>query len=142
MIYHNHNNGVSGDEWEGSIGHLRDFHACVKDSAAALERHCKDFDTIIATGMSGVLVAAPLAVILGKDLTVLRKPEDSAHQRRPSIEGTVIGSDSCHRQRVLILDDFVSMGDTHSRLKATVKALGGTHVATYMYQPNEYQKEG
>src|SRR6185312_11074657 len=74
--------------------------------AAALECLRRfDFDAIAFRGMSGALVAPVLALNLNKTLILVRKPDDH-HHGWDDIEGHKAA------RRYVILDDFVSSGDT------------------------------
>lgn len=72
------------------------------------------FDTIVGTGLSGIL---PL-YLLGEQFKVytlaVRKPNDSSHAGSQLLEGTL-------GNRWLFLDDFISTGDTFIRTHRTVE---------------------
>lgn len=76
--------------------------------------HEVDFDTVVATGTSGLLVAPALAAEFGKKLTVVRKPTDKAHSQRV-LEGWHPGA------RLLFLDDLVESGGTFARVDGALR---------------------
>lgn len=74
------------------------------------------FDTILYTGISGSLIATPLGIRMHKYACAVRK--DDSHSLKP-LEG-ILG------QRVLIVDDFVSSGDS---LRNMLKIVRGKKYA-------------
>lgn len=64
-----------------------------------------DFDTIAVRGQSGMLMGAPLAAMMGKDLIIVRKNIESSHSEA-IIEGWG------RNQKILIVDDFIESGAT------------------------------
>lgn len=84
----------------------------VNVSVGRLFPHVDKFDTIAFCGMSGALVAPAVAVRLRKWMTLVRKPSDGlSHGMR--VEGAVQG-------RYMILDDFISEGDTVRRIQEAI----------------------
>lgn len=91
-----------------------------------------DFDTIAVCGISGLLVGAPLASVMGKRLLVVRKPSeptraveeitrfgfDSAtvEQMQNTFRVSGFGSD----QKILLLDDHISSGVTMNFMVAAI----------------------
>jgi hypothetical protein len=71
-----------------------------------------DFDTFIGTGFSGALIVPMLAAAMGKNFVLVRKPKDNSHH-----SGTMIGNLG---ERWIFVDDFVSSGETRSRVLGTV----------------------
>lgn len=72
-----------------------------------------DFDTVVVTGASGLLVGPGLARTHGKQLLVARKPGDGSHS-------------SCilpgyHGRRLVLVDDLVASGDTVRRVARMVR---------------------
>jgi len=62
------------------------------------------FDTIVFRGMSGGLVAPTVAMMLGKELLLVRKPKDS--------HSTHILQGNYNVHRYIIIDDFVATSNT------------------------------
>ena len=87
----------------------------VEKSARLLEERGVDFDTIAVQGVSGLLVGAPLAMVLGKDLLIIRKPGDKTRLHHLIPAG--IGSN----QKILLLDDCVQTGATLSNMLSNIK---------------------
>lgn len=72
------------------------------------------FDTIVFRGFSGAVVGSVVAYRLGRDWALVRKEGESTHSDR-KIEGTV-------GARYVIVDDFISSGDTVKKTIAAVDA--------------------
>lgn len=72
----------------------------------------RDFDTIAVRGNSGLLLGAILAERLQKNLIIVRKNE--ASHSGSKVEGWGIN------QRILIVDDFISTGDTVDIIYETI----------------------
>lgn len=72
------------------------------------------FDTIVACGVSGLLVATPVAFMLKKPMAVVRKEYDQTSHHSQRIEG------NHGMQNYLFVDDFISSGET---LKYMVKSI-------------------
>lgn len=64
-----------------------------------------DFDAIAFRGLSGALIAPTVAMLMGKTLLAVRKPEEQRHSYR-MVEGDYAA------RRYVIIDDMVSSGDT------------------------------
>jgi adenine/guanine phosphoribosyltransferase-like PRPP-binding protein len=86
--------------------------------------------------MSGVLVGAPVSLILKKELVIVRKPGEQNHQ----FYGGTINARALHASpRCLFLDDLISMGDTRKRVLNGIQAHGGVLVGNYLYQTDWYE---
>lgn len=131
MIYHVHR-AVEGED-RYSYNHLDDLAPTVRDAVDALRPHRSEFDSIIVTGLSGVIVGTPVAMRLRKPLVVFRKAGEDAHSSTP-VNHKRLGT------RALFLDDFISDGGTYRRVEdALVKTdRGATIVAKYLYRDNDY----
>lgn len=86
-----------------------------------------DYDTIVATGLSGALFAPTLAHTFRKKLLLIRKPE-STHSSRP-VEGEL-------GKRWLFVDDLIASGSTLRTVHSKVVALG-----TSTWAPSGFQTE-
>jgi adenine/guanine phosphoribosyltransferase-like PRPP-binding protein len=113
---------------------LDGLHDTVERTAADLWKHRNEFDSIVCIGMSGVVVATPVALKLNKPVVILRKPEDDSHQGLS--KGGIINSDALG-SRALLVDDFSSSGDTERGVIERVGKLGAKVVATYWYRDSE-----
>lgn len=110
MIYHTHHN--TDGEFNGTF---HDLAATVDDAVTTLRPWADRFDAIIATGISGLVVAAPLALALNIPLTVLRKYTENCHSGQ-----LIEGVKSLTNARVLWVDDFTSNGETRERVEQAV----------------------
>jgi len=82
------------------------------DEAAKNLRGLK-FDAIAFTGMSGALLAPPLAVKLGKTLIMVRKRGTKSHSKL-RVEGDQAA------KTYIIVDDFQESGETARQIRADV----------------------
>lgn len=122
-----------------------DFHGLervVRQTTADLREIRDEFDAIIVTGVSGLVVGSPVALRLRKPLLVLRKPstEEESHGygnellNWAAVRGT--------ERRVVFLDDFISMGDTFHRCVDAVENIRtkGQLVAEYTYKHGKLRR--
>jgi adenine/guanine phosphoribosyltransferase-like PRPP-binding protein len=63
------------------------------------------FDSLAFRGLSGAVIAPPVALALHKNLIMVRKPEEPTHSDFP-VEG------NRSSKKYIIIDDFVSSGKT------------------------------
>lgn len=124
MIYHARNEDTCGDP-----NNLEGYGDDVKRTIRALQSRRDEFDAIIVTGMSGVLVGGPVTLATGIPLMILRKATDDCHAYTKTINESAIQEGT----RVLFLDDFVSMGETRARCNEFVERRGGKMVLQFMY---------
>lgn len=98
------------------------------------------FDAIAFSGMSGALVAPAVAMALQKPMILARKSTDDSHAGRGVVEGAL------EANTYIIIDDFMSSGDTIRRIHDSVTAAAATHhihphkiicVGIYLYRYNE-----
>jgi hypoxanthine phosphoribosyltransferase len=82
-----------------------DQRRMVRHIAKTIKGSKLKFDTIAFRGMSGCLVAPTLAYVLNKYMIMIRKDNEKSHSSF-KVEGNV------NARRVLIVDDFVSTGET------------------------------
>lgn len=84
-----------------------------------------EFDSFAAMGVSGMVVAPVLAVMMNKKLTVVRKTIDghSSHY----VEGVY----DC---RYLIIDDFYCTGSTMARIQTKLLDQGGEIAGVYFHR--------
>lgn len=91
-----------------------------------------DFDTFVATGLSGTIVTPALALAMGKHFLILRKENDDSHHGGGRPVGWL-------GRRWIFVDDFVSSGKTFERVCRVVdliireKAFATEHVGNYLY---------
>jgi adenine/guanine phosphoribosyltransferase-like PRPP-binding protein len=95
------------------VGYLRELlptdrlRATVDEVAAVLQQY--DFDAIAFRGMSGALLAPPLALKLDKSLLMVRKEDVNSHSGYP-VEGDLAA------MRYVIVDDVVDSGLTLKKI--------------------------
>lgn len=98
---------------------------------AARERLAKvEFDTIACRGNSGLLFASALGMVMEKKILIVRKATDNSHSQN-SVEGERMGT-----TKILIVDDFISTGETMKEIHAKVSdAISDTveFVGIYLY---------
>jgi len=113
MLYH------SGDH------DLHGLAETVTQAITDLRPFLDRFDSIVVTGMSGVVVGVPVALALDKPIAILRKESDDSHSAfEPWINVRAMG------KRALFLDDFVANGDTRRRVEKNAPAR---IVGDYLY---------
>jgi adenine/guanine phosphoribosyltransferase-like PRPP-binding protein len=94
--------------YDSTVAHLRPFirpsdnKKIIRNCIAVLSH--LDFDTIAFRGLSGALLAPVIAMKMGKELIAVRKGE-KCHSYRMLEGNTAV-------ERYVIVDDFVSCGDT------------------------------
>jgi len=122
---------------------LVDLNENVALSIRNLQPHVAEFDVIAVTGISGLVVGAPVAVALKKPLVVVRKDGERSHamaEHNFETYGPVVGGHMMLAQRVLWLDDFEASGKTRRRVEDAIKGYGGEFVASYLYQGDAYDQ--
>ena len=93
-------------------GNTELFQKLYNETVGVLEPIKDEFDSIVASGMSGLLMAAPVSLKLGKQLIVIRREGDKHAGAHLGIENS--GS------RVLFLDDHVSRGRTFNECRQAI----------------------
>jgi adenine/guanine phosphoribosyltransferase-like PRPP-binding protein len=123
----------------GNGGHLDDAADMVRQSAEALRPYRASFRCLVATGMSGVIVASPLALRLRRPLVVVRKHNDGSHGQNR----LVINPDDAAGPYVMI-DDFISTGRTYHHVRKAMRAYApeAVYAGAYLYGDNELLWEG
>lgn len=105
-----------------------DLAETVEQTVEELRPHVRKFDSIIVTGISGQAVGFPVALALKKPIVVRRKMGEDSH----GVPGELINAPN-KGDRVLFLDDFVSIGRTYARCALAVERYGATVVGSYAY---------
>lgn len=92
-----------------------------------------DFDTVVVSGVSGLLVGPAVAHLLGKKIAVVRKRDDVNNHSCGKVEGY-------WGYKYVIIDDFVASGRTVRFIVDQMKsyAHGCECVGFYSYHPNEW----
>lgn len=125
MIYHQHKQEYESG-WQSNFDDLAET---VRDTVEDLKPRRKQFTSIVVTGVSGLVVGAPVALRLRKPLVVVRKRDDDSHSSS-LVEGWQrLG------KRPLFLDDFVSGGDTRYYVETKVQQYANVKLAhEYQYK--------
>ncbi len=124
MIYHEGQDDLAGIE------------DAVRITVRNLKTMLEAFDSIVVTGMSGVVVGIPVGLRLKKPVVIVRKPSEYCHAAR----GSIINRHALGK-RVLFLGDFVSGGETRSYVESMVRSLGAKVIAEYLYRDHQYNKQ-
>ena len=97
-----------------------------------------EFDTIVCTGISGIIFAVPLAQRLNKKIAIVRKDRDGTHSNN-EIESNCFKGEF---GRCLIVDDLVSSGATVKRIKRIVRKNSPKvkFVGVYLYNDNYFRR--
>ncbi len=107
---------------------VRRFHDLIDRTAEFINTlvRCRRKDikpqTIAVTGVSGIAAGGAISYLTGLPLCVVRKPRDNAHSDH-RVEGRLAN-------RYLILDDFVSTGQTLNRIAKQIKKASSHHNIT------------
>jgi hypothetical protein len=100
--------------YNGHYGATDDLALMVRRATAALRPHLQRFSFIATSGMSGVLVGAPVSIRLKRPLVIIRKPGDVAHTYSDVVGGPARGP-------YVVLDDFISFGHTYTRIRSRLE---------------------
>lgn len=116
--------------------HLRGHNLKEAVSAAqeTFERIGLEFDSVICRGNSGLLFASAFGMMAEKNILINRKRTDNSHSDNV-IEGETSGV-----RRVLIVDDFISSGETVREIFSAMKRILDMDkvevVGVYLYSRN------
>jgi adenine/guanine phosphoribosyltransferase-like PRPP-binding protein len=86
---------------------------CVSAASKVLERYKDKYDTLAFAGISGAIIAPPLALKMGKELIAVRKASDKCHSSY-----RVEGYDDVNNY--IIVDDFIDTGATVRRIQEQI----------------------
>ena len=115
MVYHGHRRENYGT---GTFTDLRDE---VLRGVREFERSGIGTNIVLCvTGVSGMSLGFPMALALGCDVAVLRKPNEESHGDAGTFVGVPLKGRVC-----VFVDDFVSGGLTRKRVERAVKAEKG-----------------
>jgi adenine/guanine phosphoribosyltransferase-like PRPP-binding protein len=134
MIYHGKDH-VSSNARSIIRSDLSDLGRSVQEATDTLQPHISEFDSIAVTGVSGILVGAPVALALGKPIVIVRKPYDDHHNSESVVNQHRAG------KRYLFLDDFIGLGRTRERV---IEALHdkSKYAGSYLYASDELLLDG
>ena len=92
------------------------FSQIARDEFLDLARRAKEraeFDTVVVSGVSGVVMGAFVAHALDVDLLIVRKEDDRSTHSYDRVEGSL-------GRRWVFLDDFTETGKTRKRVRSVV----------------------
>lgn len=117
---------------------IKDTRLTVKRAVDTLKPLKKEFDVIVVTGVSGLLIGPIVAYKLNKKLLVIRKQDDKNNSHCHYL---VEGHLPANKGRWLFLDDFISSGHTLRRVYNTVDKEASSHsfYGFYGYRCNEFK---
>lgn len=93
------------------------------------------FDAIAVRGMSGAIIGGAIAHELSKPIILVRKDDhEEAHHSCMDVEGPI---DWAPPARYVIVDDFVSSGNTLRRIQDKIGAKGNL-IGAYLYRDREF----
>lgn len=110
---------------------LRDAENTLKDV---------EFDTLIGTGVSGIVAVSILGPLMGKRWAVIRKNMSTSHSWN-AVEGTV-------GKKWLLVDDFIDTGATHRRVLKVMTDWSHSYgwstdyAGSYLYDTGKYCAPG
>lgn len=138
MIYHT-TRGPTYDPGS-AYGTFDDLRDAVTRAVRVIEPRMDEFDIIAVQGASGMSIGFPVALSIGARIVVVRKPGEDNHCGPEKITGLGTDGGGLRGQRVLWMDDFVSMGTTRQRVREAVETEGGVLVAQYTARENDMVK--
>lgn len=118
-----------------------DWQKHVTQAVKDLKPHVKEFDVIACQGLSGIMVAVPLAHALKKPCCVVRKTNDyGGGCADTNWCYTAQGNRRVKPPRVLYVDDWIAQGGTRRRVGTAVHQLGGVMTLQYLYDQDRFGK--
>lgn len=96
-----------------------------------LRKISNQFDSIVCSGVSGLMVVPQIAELLNKHIVVIRKPDEKCYSDFP-MEGVT-------PYRYVIVDDLICSGSTIKHIKNTIHedCPKASCVGVYCYIPEE-----
>lgn len=129
-------NGGAPVIYDGAYSSFTDLEKVARRTTADLRPFADRFDAVVACGLSGVVVAVPVAMRLKKPLVIVRKADDvNGHHRGGEIIGGKCLSAPMKDVRWLLIDDFISSGATENYVRHRIRHLDpwAVHAGTYLY---------
>lgn len=115
--------------WPQPQGTLHDLEKTVRKVTKELRPNTDHFDSIVVTGISGLVVGSPVSLRLKVPLVIIRKPYTSENAHSYGHVNIEKAGD-----RYLFLDDFKSSGETERRVQEAMAAnTKAFHVGTLFY---------
>lgn len=91
----------------------------------ALRDKRDQFDGFVVQGYSMTIIGSILAHEMGKQLAIVRKPDDDRN--------SFLDTEGKHNQRWVFADDLISSGKTFNRVKDGLKPIQGTIVGVALW---------
>lgn len=114
---------------------MSDLGNLVTQTAMQLAKYTYEFDIIAVRGLSGQLVGIPVSLIMRKELIIVRKRDERAHSvQNPGMR------EAGQNGRYIIIDDFMSSGDTVAAIRHKIRAERPDLQLTglYMYETDKW----
>jgi orotate phosphoribosyltransferase len=126
MAKRNDTVGVRGSGYFSKA--LNDIGGIVRKARAELKKR-PAFDVVCCTGVSGMVFGPVLAYSMRKRLIVIRKTKRGSHA------SSIIEGNYGYGDRVLLVDDFTSTGNTMKRMRTELrkKDMDLKIVGAYLY---------
>src|ERR1700722_894707 len=111
-----------------------DNHKGLTDIREITEKTAQDlryrqFDSIVAQGVSGLVIASPVSLMLGKPLVVVRKDNDRTCYHVSPVENAQNAGGS-----YLFLDDYVGEGKTWNQVRRMMSQYtDASYAGTYEF---------
>lgn len=115
-----------------------DYHALSQKIAAAILRHDKPFDVIVAIGRGGLTLGHLLSDFLRIPICSITIQSYTDIQKQGEVHITEGLSSSIENKRVLLVDDIADTGTTLTRATAYLTEFKPKHIttATLFYKPH------
>jgi adenine/guanine phosphoribosyltransferase-like PRPP-binding protein len=110
---------------------LSDLQDVVSKTVEAVKPHAAEFDSIVTEGLSGMVVAVPVALALEKPVVIVRKDLNNLCIHASAVEGARDAG-----RRALFIDDHVDLGRTlkHVQDELAEHAPRCRIVGAYVYE--------
>jgi len=114
---------------------LSDLPVTIERTVQDLARHMHQFDSIVTSGVSGLVVASPVAWNMGMPLVIVRDGTKTKCYHAQPVEGLRdIG------RRYLFLDDHIGLGTVFEMSLRAIQRVSDAHcVATYEYEDRKFR---
>ena len=121
---------------------MRDQTSVINAAIATLSAVAEDFDAIVVTGVSGLLLGPTLAHLMRKRIGIVRKYEDQPGKGNHAV--CAVESNMEFDDRWLFVDDLIASGETVKRVVCQMERhMPTTRMAgRYLYNREEYIEGG
>ena len=120
---------------------FRDRKRHLGNAIRTLKNNNVIFDSIVCTGISGIMFASPLSLTMEKNIVVVRKKDEENNHSDYRIESSV---EPENLGRWIFVDDLVASGDTYRYVLDSInrwkglKQLDPLFVGRYLYKDNVF----